>query len=190
MDANLYTTVILAGGKASRMSGTDKGLVIYHGQPLIRHVLSVAATQCEQILVSANRNLQAYRALGLTVYSDKLRDFPGPLAGLISCAPHIKTPYTIVLSCDMPNISAKIIEQLKEQLHCDARKYNAAVFRDDQATQCGVFVCESAVLDSIPAFLENNQRAVHQWLKTLNLNQIFWSGERSVFKNINRYSDL
>ena len=83
MDANLYTTVILAGGKASRMSGTDKGLVLYQGQPLIRHALSVAATQCEQILVSANRNLQAYRALGLTVYSDKLRDFPGPLAGLL-----------------------------------------------------------------------------------------------------------
>ena len=190
MDANLYTTVILAGGKASRMSGADKGLVIYKGQPLIRYALSVAETQCEQILVSANRNRHAYRALGLTVYPDKLTDFPGPLAGLISCAPHIKTPYTIVLSCDMPNISAKIIEQLKQQLHCSTRKYNAAVFRDNQAIQCGIFVCESAVLDSIPAFLENNQRAVHQWLNTLNLNEITWSDDPSVFKNINRYSDL
>jgi molybdopterin-guanine dinucleotide biosynthesis protein A len=90
----------------------------------------------------------------------------------------------------MPNISAKIIEQLKVQLHPSAHKYNAAVFRDDQAIQCGLFICETAALNSIPAFLNTNQRAVHRWLKTLNLHEIAWQDERFVFKNVNHFSDL
>ena len=190
MDLNLYTTVILAGGRASRMGGSDKGLVLYKGQPLIRYAITVAESQSQRVLISANRNQKEYRAMGLPVYPDNFADYPGPLAGLISCAPHIATPYTIVMSCDMPDITAKIIEQLKKRLCSTADKPAAAVFRDQHALQCGLFVCETSALNSIQAFLDDNHRSVKQWLESLNLLTLTWSEDTNAFKNINRLIDL
>lgn len=190
MDVNLYTTVILAGGRASRMGGRDKGLTHYKGQPLIRYSLAVAKTQSQQVLISANRNQAEYKAMDLPVYADILADYPGPLAGLVSCAPHIETPYTIVMSCDMPYVTAKMITQLTRQLLNHAEKKSAAVFRDHQALQCGLFVCKTSTLNSIHAFLNDNNRSVQQWLKSLNLLTLTWSEQTDAFKNINRTADL
>lgn len=190
IDVNLYTTVILAGGRASRMGGCDKGLALYKGQPLIRYAITVAESQSRRILISANRNQEEYRAMGLPVYPDNFADYPGPLAGLVSCAPHIETPYTIVMSCDMPGISAKIIEQLKKTLSSAPEKPSAAVFRDHQTLQCGLFVCETSALNSIQASLDDNNRSVQQWLKSLNLLTLTWSEDTDAFKNINRLADL
>jgi len=190
MDVNSYTTVILAGGRASRMGGCDKGLALYKGQPLIRYAITVAESQSQRILISANRNQEEYRAMGLSVYADNFADYSGPLAGLVSCAPHIETPYTIVMSCDMPDISAEVIEQLKKQLCSAPEKSSAAVFRDQHALQCGLFVCETSALHSIQAFLDDNHRSVKQWLNSLNLLTLIWSEDTNAFKNINRLIDL
>jgi len=190
MDVNSYTTVILAGGRASRMGGCDKGLAFYKGQPLIRYAITVAESQSQRILISANRNQEEYRAMGLPVYPDNFADYSGPLAGLISCAPHIATPYTIVMSCDMPDISAEVIAELKAQLCNAAEKPSAAVFRDLQALQCGLFVCKTSALHSIQAFLNDNNRSVQQWLNSLDLLTLTWSEDTDTFKNINRLADL
>ncbi|NIQ08696.1 MAG: NTP transferase domain-containing protein, partial [Gammaproteobacteria bacterium] len=37
--ANSVTGIILAGGRARRMQGQDKGLALFHNRPLIEHVI-------------------------------------------------------------------------------------------------------------------------------------------------------
>lgn len=48
--------VILAGGRATRMQGQDKGLVTLHGLPLYQWVLQRLAPQVCRVVISANRN--------------------------------------------------------------------------------------------------------------------------------------
>lgn len=80
-----YTALLLAGGQARRMGGVDKGLQTLHGQPLAAHVLASLAAQSQppaRCLISANRHLDAYAALGWPVLADAEPDYPGPLAGI------------------------------------------------------------------------------------------------------------
>ena len=50
------SAVILAGGKARRMGGCDKGLQLLHGKPLIARVIERLRPQVGEIAINANRN--------------------------------------------------------------------------------------------------------------------------------------
>jgi len=52
------TAVVLAGGRATRMAGVDKGLVPVRGRPMIAYVLEALDSQVGKILVNANRNTE------------------------------------------------------------------------------------------------------------------------------------
>jgi molybdopterin-guanine dinucleotide biosynthesis protein A len=49
------TAVILAGGKARRMGGEDKGLIELHGKPLLDYIIAGLRLQAGYIIVNANR---------------------------------------------------------------------------------------------------------------------------------------
>ena len=78
------TGVVLAGGRATRMGGQDKGLINLNGQPLFEHVMSKLAPQVGSMVISANRNIEIYQSVEVNVLSDTLPDYPGPLAGILS----------------------------------------------------------------------------------------------------------
>jgi uncharacterized protein YihD (DUF1040 family) len=74
---NLMTTitgVVLAGGKARRMGGVDKGLLELNGKPLWQHVADALMTQLSHVVVNANRHQEIYQASGLKVIEDSLAD--------------------------------------------------------------------------------------------------------------------
>ncbi len=76
--------VILAGGKATRMGGGDKGLREVAGQPLLDHVLDRLRPQVGQIALNANGDPARFAGYGLPVLPDSLPDWPGPLAGVLA----------------------------------------------------------------------------------------------------------
>jgi molybdopterin-guanine dinucleotide biosynthesis protein A len=56
--------VVLAGGKSSRMDGTDKALMRLAGQPLLAHVIARLAPQVSDLIVSANGDLSRFAPSG------------------------------------------------------------------------------------------------------------------------------
>ena len=84
MEPQDITGVVLAGGRATRWDGRDKGLIEVSGRPMISHVLDALTPQVEHVIINANRNLDAYGAFGCPVVTDASRDFLGPLAGIAS----------------------------------------------------------------------------------------------------------
>jgi molybdopterin-guanine dinucleotide biosynthesis protein A len=58
------TAVVLAGGRARRMGGQDKGLVELNQVPLIEYALIALQEQVETILINANRNIERYAGMG------------------------------------------------------------------------------------------------------------------------------
>ena len=73
------TGVILAGGRARRMGGADKGLVLFNGKPLIEYVIDALEPQVGCLLINANRNHEIYRSYKFDVISDELEDYCGQL---------------------------------------------------------------------------------------------------------------
>jgi len=63
------TGLILAGGRAERMGGSDKGLLPLAGEPLIAHGIRRFRPQVAELLISANRHQDIYRTFGCRVVS-------------------------------------------------------------------------------------------------------------------------
>ncbi len=110
------TGLVMAGGRATRMGGIDKGLVLFEGRPLAEHVARRLAPQCRTLLVSANRNLSAYRALGLTPVTDRIPGFEGPLAGWEAACAVAKTKYVVSVPCDSPRVPGDLAAKLSAAL--------------------------------------------------------------------------
>ena len=76
--------VILAGGRATRMGGGDKGLRQVGGRPLLAHVIDRLGPQCAGLALNANGDAARFEAYGLPVLADGISGFPGPLAGVLA----------------------------------------------------------------------------------------------------------
>ncbi|NKX44500.1 molybdenum cofactor guanylyltransferase MobA [Roseicyclus persicicus] len=76
--------VILAGGRATRMGGGDKGLREVGGRRLIDHVIDRLGPQCGAMAINANGDPARLAEFGLPVVADSLADHPGPLAGVLA----------------------------------------------------------------------------------------------------------
>ena len=64
------TGLILAGGRARRMGGEDKGLLPYRGRPLIEHAIERLRPQASALAINANRSRAAYARFGFPVVAE------------------------------------------------------------------------------------------------------------------------
>jgi molybdopterin-guanine dinucleotide biosynthesis protein A len=78
------TGVILAGGRAHRLGGTDKALVEVAGRPMLARVVESLSPQCSDLVINANGDPARLASFGLPVVADDLPGFLGPLAGLLA----------------------------------------------------------------------------------------------------------
>lgn len=76
--------VILAGGRGSRMGGTDKALLDLDGSPMIAHVIRRLAPQLGALAINAGGDPARFAAYALPVLPDPVPDQPGPLAGILA----------------------------------------------------------------------------------------------------------
>ncbi len=107
--------VILAGGRGTRMGGADKGWVQWQGRFLVERVLERLAPQVDQVTISANRNLERYRGLGVSVVEDEPAAFgpyAGPLAGMLAALRHCALPGAVFVPCDAPALPADLVARL------------------------------------------------------------------------------
>lgn len=100
---------ILAGGKSSRM-GSDKGMLLLNEFVFIEHIVNaLKKASIEKItIVSANT---AYDFLNCERIEDLFAD-KGPVGGIFTALSHSDTKQNIILSVDVPLISADIIKWL------------------------------------------------------------------------------
>jgi molybdenum cofactor guanylyltransferase len=118
--------VILAGGRATRMGGGDKGLKRIGGQLMLARVINRIGPQVERLVISANGDPDRFIDFDLPVIPDDLPDLPGPLAGVLAAMDFAAemTPANQVLSvaADCPFLPHDLCPRLMavQTLH-DAR---------------------------------------------------------------------
>ncbi len=104
------TGVLLAGGRARRMGGAPKGLLLLDGQAIVERALALFRELFGGTLLVAN-DPGPYVHLGVPVVSDLLpgRGAPG---GLHTALATVKTGWAFLAACDMPHLSRGGIELL------------------------------------------------------------------------------
>ena len=106
--------LLLAGGRGQRMGGQDKGLLEWHGQPLIAHLQHLVRPLTDDLIISCNRNLERYAPYADQVVSDDSADFPGPLAGIRAGLSTARHGHVLILPCDVPHLDARLLADLRE----------------------------------------------------------------------------
>ena len=106
--------LLLAGGRGQRMGGQDKGLLEWHGEPLIAHLHRKTRPLSDDLIISCNRNLEKYAPYADQLVHDDEGDFPGPLAGIRAGLKAARHSHLLVLPCDVPRIDAALLTSMRE----------------------------------------------------------------------------
>jgi molybdopterin-guanine dinucleotide biosynthesis protein A len=187
------SSIILSGGRATRMGGVDKGLISLQQKPLVHHVISRLLSQVDEIIINANRELEQYQAFGYPVLQDETADligqtFIGPLAGFNLGLQHAKHDYLLTVPCDSPLIPADLTSRLLSNL----LEHNAdiAVASSDGDAHPVFCICKKEVLSSLTNYLQQGGRKVSAWQKSLNYIEVDFSDNAEAFTNLNTLEDL
>jgi molybdenum cofactor guanylyltransferase len=177
------TGVILAGGLARRMGGTDKGLVELAGRPMVEHVLDALGPQVGSLLINANRNLDRYSAYGHPVISDTLQGYMGPLAGVLSAMQRLDTGFLVTVPCDAPLLAPDLVARLHEA--CVAQGADVAVATDGRRQQPVFLLLRAGTAPALESYLAGGGRKIDTWFAGLRLAEADFSDATDTFINVN-----
>jgi molybdopterin-guanine dinucleotide biosynthesis protein A len=186
------TGLILAGGRAQRMGGIDKGLISFHNKPLIDSTITRLKQQVGPILINANRNITKYAGYGYPVIMDETPDFSGPLAGFSAGLKACKTQYILSAPCDSPLLPldlasrmANEIEQGDYQLvYASSKEANGKVWA--QPVFC---LMRANLQDSLDLFLQKGDLKIDRWFKELRSSTVVFD-DAQAFANVNTPEEL
>lgn len=127
--------VILAGGRATRMGGGDKGMLLLGGQRLIDRVIARLSPQCGPLALNANGDPARFAALGLPVLADSVEGLPGPLAGVLAgldWAAALGASQIVTAAADTPFPPTDLVARLRDAAQQAGTPIALAATRDDQ----------------------------------------------------------
>lgn len=182
------TAIILAGGRASRMGGTDKGLVMLRGQPLITHVLARLLPQVDELLINANREITSYQTLGHRVLADEIPDFAGPLAGIALGLKYAASEYLLTAPCDCPLLPMNLREKLQSAL--ETAQAEIAIASSEGNDHPVICLCKTSLLAKLEHYIQQGGRKVSAWQKNLHHVYVDFSDIPDAFININTPQQL
>jgi molybdopterin-guanine dinucleotide biosynthesis protein A len=181
--ADDITGVILAGGKASRMAGEDKGLIVLGGQPMVVHVIKRLQPQVGTLAINANRHLERYAAFGFPVHADSMPDYPGPLAGMLTALSVARTPLVMVAPCDSPFIPLDLVERLKRAL--EAAQAELSVVSTEGRLQPVFALLSARLLAPLREYLDRGGRKIDRWFTERAMCEVDFTPEAHAFENVN-----
>ena len=152
------------------MGGADKGLQPFRGVALAKHALRRLRPQVGPLMLSANRNLAAYAAFGVPVWTDAGPPpgaHAGPPAGLVAGLAHCETPLLAAVPCDAPLFPADLVARLTQALqHAAAEIAMAASPTPGGPPRAQPVFCllSTALHDSLRDFLAGGGRRVEAWI--------------------------
>ncbi len=184
---NKVTGLILAGGAGRRVGDRDKGLITWHGEPLVAHVSNCLRPQVSKLLISCNRNVARYEQFGAQTVTDDRENFQGPLAGLEAASPLILTDFIVVVGCDTPHLPDDLASRLIAPLTASASDSPEISYAHDGVRE--QYLCAAIrreCLTSVTHYLNKGYRAVGDWYKTRYTVAVDFSDCESSFRNYNR----
>lgn len=209
------TGILLCGGRGRRLQGADKPLMHWRGEALAAQVVRRLRPQVAGMVISANRNLEAYRRLA-PVVADALPGHQGPLAGIAAALERCPTPWAAVCPGDAPLIPRDLVQRLAaaigadlsesgqeaggagatDRLQCrpvDDASYGpapAAFVRVGGRSHHLHCLLRTSAIGHLRRYLAAGRRDAQGWLAALGAVAADFSGQEEAFRNFNAAQDF
>lgn len=187
-DVRPVSAVILAGGKARRFNGEDKGLLSLDDRSLVAWVAGRLEGHAHEILLNANRNLAAYATLGYTVVTDHLPGQPGPLAGLLAAARTARQEWLLSVPCDVPFLPLDLVMRLHDQAL--ASQVPLVRVADETGIHYAIMLVHRDLIPDLTNYVAGGGRQVQTWQAHHPVETLYFGEDPYAFLNINTLEDL
>jgi len=191
MNKESISGLVLAGGRGTRMGHVDKGLQAFGGATMAAQVLARLAPQVGRAAINANRNLDAYAALGVPVWPDDTPDFAGPLAGLQAALRRCGSTYLLSAPCDSPFLPLDLAARLADGLEAAGADLAVAVTEEGGRRQVHPVFClmKTSLEPVLSAYLDGGGRRMDGWYGQVEVAEVLFE-DADAFRNINTVDEL
>lgn len=187
--------VLLAGGLARRMGGGDKPMRQIGGRAILERVITRLTPQCDGLILNANGDPARFNAFGLPVISDTIKDFPGPLAGILAALDWIAANrpdvvWILSAAADCPFLPRDLVARLHQaRIEQDAQ---LAVAASNGQSHPVIGLWSVALRDELRhALVAEDIRKVGRWVARYKLATVTWPVEPlDPFFNANTMDDI
>lgn len=192
---NKVPGVLLAGGLARRMGGGDKPMRTIAGRTILERVIARLAPQCESLILNANGDPARFAAFGLPVIADTVKDFPGPLAGILAALdwaaanrPEVKFVFSAAADC--PFLPRDLVSRLHEAL--TEQNAQLAVAASDGQTHPVIGLWNVGLRDELRhSLVVEDIRKIDRWTARYKLATVSWpTTPLDPFFNANTVEDI
>jgi molybdopterin-guanine dinucleotide biosynthesis protein A len=175
-----FDAIVLAGGGSTRFGGVDKAMLVLDGVSFLDRVLQATDAAASTVVVGPRRT--TYREVDWT-----LEDPPagGPVAGLAAGLGYGDAPVVVVVSCDLPWITADDVANLVNHLdHHDGYGLRDTDGREQQLAAAYRRTALAAAIDRIG---DPRDQSVRRTLAGLDLA---WTDPTHAGDDVDTWADL
>jgi len=174
---------IIAGGQGHRLSGVDKGLLVWQGKTYAEHISNRLRPHSGQLIINCNRNHSQYQALADQVVVDQQSESLGPLAGLQALLMASRADYLLVSPCDTPALpddyGKRMLDCLKDNAGC------VIAVSDGERSHPLHLLLPVNLVEDITSYLAQGGRKMMSWIMSYHPIWCDFSDEKASFLNIN-----
>jgi molybdopterin-guanine dinucleotide biosynthesis protein A len=156
----VFDAIILAGGGARRLDGSDKAMVEIDGATMLDRAIAAAGKAERVVVVGPRRPITAD-----VVWTQEDPPGGGPVAALAAALDHVEQDYCLLLAADLPWIAAAVPFLLSAVTKTDVAVLTNAGRRNHLAAVWRTAALRAAIddLDEVP------NTAVRELLRTVRV---------------------
>jgi len=184
--------VIQAGGQSSRI-GTNKALLLFNGQILIRRIIQRLLPIADEILISSNQP-EDLTFLGYPIFPDLLPG-QGSLGGLYTALFYAQSPAVAIIATDMPFPSLVLLQ--KQRALLDIENNDVVIpSSPDGYEPFHALYRRDVCLEAVKRALDTGQKRMISWfpkvkVRVLSVDEVrLLDPSGRTFININTLEDL
>ncbi|PZX19574.1 molybdenum cofactor guanylyltransferase [Palleronia aestuarii] len=184
--------IILAGGRATRMGGGDKGLLPLGRGTLLDEVIARFSPQVADLAINANGDPARFAHLGLPVVADGEEGSLGPLAGILAglgWAMDGGASHLVTVAADTPFLPCDLVPRLLLAAETEDRPVALAATPSGRHPVFGFWPV--ALRDDLRDALASGMRRVTDWADRHGAATAFFPTTGvDPFFNVNTPDDL
>ena len=200
---NIKSCIILCGGQSRRM-GQDKGSMIIHNKPMIKHILSTLNHEINEAIIVLNDQDRigkyeefidsADYTYHVIFVEDKIKN-KGPLPGIMTGLENINSQYSLILPCDSPYVTKNYINAIFEEID---ENYQAIVPYHDEDSKLKTSeplhsIYNKNIIPQIEDLLENDILHIKGLIEKIDTKFVLIDNKKILkkeFRNLNRPEDI
>lgn len=173
--------LILAGGRSTRMGGSDKALALLAGRPLLAHLIERLGPQVERLALSSNADPARFAGFGLPVIADVLSGFQGPLAGIHAGLMRYPDDVVVAAAVDLPLLPNDLVARLHAGLGT-----SECAYASDGRHHALAILLRTGMAEVVRDYLSRGGRSLRDFLGAHGVPVVFdRPGDRGLFMNLN-----